>query len=359
MQVKRSSVLPENGRTMADLSALSTPELVALAQAGNRDAFDPLYRRYGRRVLTYAQHLCDGDLALAEDIAADVWVKTMTRIDTWRARGRDDDDLVRWLFGLVRGALVEARRARWSEPPTRSRGDWHDAEWLAASERDADDWIESPDKQEMTDRLHAEIERLSPTCRAIVRLRLDGADCAEIGEVTGLSSKQAGDAWRRAQIDLRRRLVGRIDVDTLTEQDRAQLQELAQELPPVSREVALLRLAGTPMPEVATTTGMTRTQAHNAWRHAEDLLRKLQNDPQAARRPAVGRVATWQKEQDRLREAAQQLTPATRRVALLRLAGMTHPEIAEQTGRSVGTVASAWKRALDSFTRTGHLPAAA
>jgi hypothetical protein len=87
MQVKRSSTLPETGTALdwrrlesevADLSdlaaavrafgpkvppgavtvwhwqQLSTPALVALAQAGHREAFDPLYRRYSGRVLAYA-----------------------------------------------------------------------------------------------------------------------------------------------------------------------------------------------------------------------------------------------------------------------------------------------------------------
>ncbi|MEV5447881.1 sigma factor-like helix-turn-helix DNA-binding protein, partial [Streptomyces sp. NPDC052644] len=216
-------------------------------------------------------------------------------------------------------------------------------------------------KAEMLAQLRAEIDRLSPVCRSVVQMRLDGASVDEITSVTGLTGKQVNDAWRRAQVRLRRRLAGRLDVESLSEVERAQLRELAQELPEVSREVALLRLAGMSVPEISDQLGMTRSQAHNAWRHAEDLLRKLQDDPQEARRvkSGNGRVAVWQKERDRLRVVAQTLAPATRRVALMRLDGMSHQEIAEQIGLTAGGVGSVWKRALDSFTRTGHLPAVA
>jgi RNA polymerase sigma factor (sigma-70 family) len=369
MLVKRSSMLPGNGRSVSELSEmsvrelaeLSTPELVALAQSGEREAFGELFRRYGRRVLMYAVRKCDGTPAVADDVAAEVWVKALTRIGAWENRGRDDDDFLRWLFGLVRGGVGEARVARWTEVPALVSSTALDEmdQWLADASSEFDDLDECPAKAEMIARLRTEIDRLSPACRSVVRLRLNGAGLDEITGETGLTAKQVSDAWRRAQVQLRQRLVGRLDVESLSDAERAELRELAQELPDISREVALLRLDGLSVPQIAQKTGMTRGQAHNAWRHAEDLLRKLQDDPKVARRAKHGREAVWQKERDRLRVAAQALGSATRRVALLRLDGVSHRQIAEQLGCPVGTVASAWRYALDSFTRAGHLPLAA
>jgi RNA polymerase sigma factor (sigma-70 family) len=363
MQVKRSSVLPGNGRRVSELSSMSTAALVELAQSGEREAVGELFRRYGRRVFLYAAHRCDGDRVAADDVAGEVWAKVLTRVGSWVPReGGDADDFVRWLFGMVRGTVGEVRAARWTQMPAAVPGaaPLDEMGWLLADvSGEFDDLDECPAKVEMLARLRAEIERLSPLCRSVVRLRMDGAPVEEITSVLGVSTKQANDAWRRAQAQLRRRLVGRIDVESLSPAELAELRTLAEELPEVSREVAVLRLAGMSVPQIAAETGMPRHQVHNAWRHAEDLLRKLQDDPQATRATRPGRVAVWEKERGRLKVVAQTLPPATRRIALMRLDGLTHPQIAERIGCTSGTVASTWKRALDTFTRAGHLPMAA
>lgn len=357
MQVKSSSTLPKIGPALGGLSGLATPELVALAQAGRVEAFDPLYRRYGHRVLTYAYHLCGSDRGMAEDLASEVWIVAMNRIGLWSARGGDDDDFVRWLFGMVRVRLHQVLVSRFKELPATPASD---QDWLldAAGElRDDGGDSEYVGKQEMTARLHAEIAQLSPVCRTVLRMRLDGADYAEIAQATGLSARQIRDARHRAEVRLRRRLAGRLLVESMTEAEREQLRQLATELPVISREVALLRLEGMAVPQIAAALGMSQVQASNAWRHAEDLLRKLLDDPSMARRPGTGRVAVWGKERDRLRAAAVELSPATRRVALLRLDGMTHTQIAKQLNYTPGGVASLWRDALDHFTRRGLIAA--
>ena len=58
-----------------------------------------------------------------------------------------------------------------------------------------------------------------------------------------MTGAQVGNAWTRAQRELRRVLAGRLDVEGMSEVERRELRKLAQELPPISREVALLRLA--------------------------------------------------------------------------------------------------------------------
>lgn len=344
-----------SGLPVAQWRELSTPTLVALAQAGHREAFDPLYQRYASRVLSFARSRCGADRALADDVAAEAWVAAMIRINTWQVRGRDDDDLVRWLFGLVRRVVAETMEARCRQVPGGHIEYW---DWLDIPEPPSDDeWVGCPDKPQLAGRLNVEIDRLSPRCRAVVRMRLDGADYTEIARTVGLTGEQVRGAWRRAQVELRRRLVGRIDVDTLSDTDRDRLCELAAELPPAARQVALLRLAGTPIPQVAKSLAITGTQAHNIWRHAEDLLRQLLDDPGLARRPAGGRQAAWLPERARLRQAAELLSPARRRVALLRLEGLTHPEIAARLGCPEGTVNAAWSAALNQFQHAGLITA--
>jgi len=347
---------------MAALAELSTVRLIVLAKRGDSAAWDVLFRRYGHRVRTYAVNRCNGDWNQADDIASEAWIKALTRIKTWKPRGRDDDDFVRWLFGMVRGSLGEARGAAWKESPAEfSYGSLLDAQWFEMTGQDdyeADDFDDAVNKEVMIERLRGEIARLSRTCRRVVRMRLDGAPTEEITKETGLSAKQIGDAWRRSQTQLRRKLLGRIDVAALSDTERAELLALAEELPDISREVAVLRLNGMEAPEIESRTGMTRSQVHNAWRHAEDLLRKLQDDPALARRPKSGRLAQWQRETDRLRAAVPLLSPALQDIATMRLNGMSHPEIARALHRPVGSIGSAWRSALDTFTRAGLIRAA-
>ncbi|MDG4794592.1 sigma factor-like helix-turn-helix DNA-binding protein [Micromonospora sp. WMMD1082] len=362
MLVKRSSMLPGNGRSLSELSGMSTAGLVELARSGEREAVGELFRRYERRVFLYAVSRCDGDRAAADDVAAEVWVKVLTRVGSWVPQGEGgEDDFVRWVLGMVRGTVGEVRAARWAQMPAAVPGAALDEmDWLLAdASGEVDDLDECPAKTEMLARLRAEVQQLSPLCRSVVRLRMDGAPLEEITAATGLTRQQVNDAWKRAQVRLRRRLVGRIDVESLSAGELAELLELVRELPEGSREVAALRLSGVSESQVAERLGMTRVQSRNAWRYAEDLLRKLQDDPQATRAPKGGRVAVWQKERDRLRVAAQSLSPAARRVALLRLDGLSYPRIAAQLGCTRNTVASTWSRALDAFTRAGHLPMAA
>jgi len=94
MHVKRNSTLPKNGRSATDLSELSTSELVALAQAGDREAFDPLYRRFADRLLGYVITRTRGDRALAEDITSEVWVRVIAYAESWQDRDGDADHIV-------------------------------------------------------------------------------------------------------------------------------------------------------------------------------------------------------------------------------------------------------------------------
>jgi RNA polymerase sigma factor (sigma-70 family) len=346
---------------MAAIVELSTVTLVALARKGDNAAWDQLYRRYGHRVRTYAVHRCNGNWHEADDVASEAWVKALTRVEAWQPRGRDDDDFLRWLFGLVRGALGAARQAGYEQSPADfSYGSIVEVEWLKADDPDdsADELDECGTKQEMIEQLHTELRRMLPVHRTVVRMKLDGADNREISRETGLSTAQIAGTWTRAKATLRRKLVGGIDVTALSDAERAEWLALAEQLPDVSRTVAQLRLTGLSNQEVGDRAGMTRAQATGVWRHAEDLLRKLKDDPHLARQPQ-GRTAVWEKERDRLREALPTLSPTLRPVAAMRLDGKTHTQIAQELGRPVGSIGSSWRRALDSYTRSGLLPRAA
>lgn len=81
--------------------------LVELARDGDRDAFAALYDRYARLVRAIAFDV-SGELAAAEDIAQDVFLKAFSRLHQLRTPER----FVSWLSGIARLAALDWRRTK-------------------------------------------------------------------------------------------------------------------------------------------------------------------------------------------------------------------------------------------------------
>lgn len=69
---------------MLTLDDIDTRDLLARAQAGDRDAFTAVYTRYRRLIyaVAYQYHR-----AHAEDVAQDVWCKVLRSLHTWHDTG--------------------------------------------------------------------------------------------------------------------------------------------------------------------------------------------------------------------------------------------------------------------------------
>ncbi len=72
-------------RPSAAENAVQSAELVARAQAGSKQAFGELVRRYRPRILALALHLC-GSESEAEDIAQEVFFKAYRKLDAFEGR---------------------------------------------------------------------------------------------------------------------------------------------------------------------------------------------------------------------------------------------------------------------------------
>lgn len=68
---------------MENLEALSVADLVRMAQAGDRDAFGELFRRYERHVLIAAQRRIS-DVNEAQELCQEVFVQALLKIDQLR-----------------------------------------------------------------------------------------------------------------------------------------------------------------------------------------------------------------------------------------------------------------------------------
>lgn len=82
-------------------------EVVALvdrARTGDPDAFAELYDRYVERVYRFALYRVHGDVALAEDITSEVFVRVLRKIRDFTWQGRD---VGAWLLTIARNLVLD------------------------------------------------------------------------------------------------------------------------------------------------------------------------------------------------------------------------------------------------------------
>jgi RNA polymerase sigma-70 factor (ECF subfamily) len=80
--------------------------LIQLAQQGDAGACAALYDRHYDAVYRYCYYRVS-DVALAEDLTSEVFVRMVEKLDTFRARGRP---LLAWLYTIARNLVTDAYR---------------------------------------------------------------------------------------------------------------------------------------------------------------------------------------------------------------------------------------------------------
>ena len=156
-------VLRRTGRVVSvdrlTLTELADGELIERVGAGDREAFEELYRRYTRPVLGLALRRL-GDRGRAEDAVQDAFTAV------WRSAGSYDSERGQggaWLYTVARNAIVDGARRRLEpamEIPEEASGDRGpderaEASWLA--------W-----------RVHSALERLPDHERPVIELYNSG-----------------------------------------------------------------------------------------------------------------------------------------------------------------------------------------
>lgn len=160
------------GRRNGAESALDAGLLARIA-AGDRGAFEELYRRYRQRVFVYLLRVV-GDVGAAEELANDVLVEVWHCAGTFRGQSRPST----WIFGIAHHKAVNALRRR--------RAPVEDAGALA----DVPDPGESADaaaiRHNLRERVRAALRALSPAHREVMELTFnEGFSCQEIAEIMG------------------------------------------------------------------------------------------------------------------------------------------------------------------------------
>jgi RNA polymerase sigma-70 factor (ECF subfamily) len=168
------------------------PETLVRARAGAVDAQEAIYRAFQRPVRTLARRLVPS-VAAAEDLAQDVFVEVLTKLDQYDGRGS--------FAGWVRSITVNKCLMHLRSPWQRAR------RWLdLASDDGGAEWSErrSPSVTGDTVDLERALARLGDTARAVVWLHdVEGYTHAEIGRLLGGTASFSKSQLARAHARLR------------------------------------------------------------------------------------------------------------------------------------------------------------
>lgn len=148
---------------------------VALAQAGDADAFGELYRAYRDTVFRYTYYRVSSR-PVAEDLTHETFVRALRGIETFSWQGRD---FGAWLVTIARNLIVDTHKSSRHRMEV-STGEMLDADKIEASTEDV--ILELVTNQ----MVHDAIAQLNEQQRQCVTLRfLDQRSVAETAEVMG------------------------------------------------------------------------------------------------------------------------------------------------------------------------------
>ena len=83
--------------------------LVARAQAGDQDAYATLYNTYSKKIHSYLRYHLNNRVDVAEDLAADVFLKAMEKISSYQFNGVP---FSAWLYRIAHNHLIDYLRAQ-------------------------------------------------------------------------------------------------------------------------------------------------------------------------------------------------------------------------------------------------------
>ena len=146
-------------------------DLVALASAGDAEAFGALYDRYQPEIVRYLTNRLR-NMDVAEDLAQQVFLKAWQAIPRYQQRGTP---FKAWLYRMAHNQMVDHFRT--SRPTT-------DLDGIEVPEEPVAEALVL--KQELHGRLREALERLSEDHRDVLVLRfLMEKSAREIGEIMG------------------------------------------------------------------------------------------------------------------------------------------------------------------------------
>jgi len=172
-----------------ELSATET-RWVEKAQAGDRLAFEQLYRSHCNRIYALCWRMCGGDRALAEDMVQEAFVRAWNKLNLFRG----DSKFGTWLHRLTVNVVLSDRRIR-VKRLHREREMVDEVERTLVGDRDVYAGLRKD--------LEAAIAGLPERARTVLVLYdIEGYRHKEIAEMTGMAVGSS-----KAQLHRARKLV--------------------------------------------------------------------------------------------------------------------------------------------------------
>jgi RNA polymerase sigma-70 factor (ECF subfamily) len=171
-------------------------ELVRRAKGGDESALVEIYNQCQAPVYRYVYYRV-GSAALAEELTAEVFVRMVDKIGSFRDVGRP---ILAWLYAIARNLVIDHQRAQ-------GREEWLSLdETLPASEDGQPHRV--AEAREVRSTLLAALERLTETQRQVILLKfMEARSNAEVAEILGKDEGAIKSLQHRALAALRRTLL--------------------------------------------------------------------------------------------------------------------------------------------------------
>jgi RNA polymerase sigma-70 factor (ECF subfamily) len=168
---------------------LSDEDLVALAQEGDRKAFEELVLRHQERAYSLALHMCMGDTEEAQDLTQEAFLRAFKNIKNFRG----DSSFYTWFFRIVVNTCLDGRRKRlkWENLFSFRRQKSQDDEETDELEVQPDtdpgrDPMAVLSEKRLTRDIKRALKELPPRQRMALQLKvIEGMSLKEIAEIMG------------------------------------------------------------------------------------------------------------------------------------------------------------------------------
>lgn len=169
-------------------------ELVRRAQQFDQEALSWLYQHFYPKLYNYG-YLQLGDTHLAEDLASEVLLRVLERLQEYRFRGLP---VAAWVFRIARNYIIDQHRRRQRRPQVP----------LFDGIPDAEDSPHDLAERALAQReLHLAMRHLTEEQRQVIILKfIEGMDNASVARVLGRSEGAVKSLQHRALVSLRKML---------------------------------------------------------------------------------------------------------------------------------------------------------
>jgi RNA polymerase sigma-70 factor (ECF subfamily) len=186
------------GAYAGTLGMNGSEELVARARLGEDEAFQSIFDRYSRPILSFIYDMT-GTRDVAEELAQETFVRAYKGLGALH----DADKLSTWLFGIARNCALEHLRAR--------RRDAHKVEMDDPSVMNLSDSEPLPEgrllDKEFNQVIRRALDALDEDKRTVFTLKVfHQRSYEEIADITGFSIPKLKTDLHRARREMRRRI---------------------------------------------------------------------------------------------------------------------------------------------------------